>query len=225
MAQEIMIIGSSGSGKSTSGRNLNPKSTFWINVLKKPLPFKGWKTNYTEYNPEKKTGNMFSSDDANRIAKAIKHVSQDKPEIKVIVIDDFQAVMSNEYGRRVQESGFKKFQDIFQQITTVINTVKEAREDLTVVFLTHSEVDTDAAGNKVVKAKTVGKAIDTYITLESLFTVVLYTVVKKKGLTNEYLFSTQSDGTNTAKSPMGMFAPEIPNDLVEVIKTIEDYYS
>lgn len=225
MATEIMIIGPSGSGKSTSMRNLDPKSTFVINVLGKNLPFKGAGKSYSAMSKENPDGNVANTSDFKKIVAAIEYVSKNRPEIKTIVIDDLQHAMSLEYTRRVKEAGFTKFQDILAGMSSIINAVKEARSDLNVFFMMHSETDYDANGNKITKAKTIGKAIDQYLTLESLFTIVLYTGTRKSEKGTEYFFTTQTDGTNTAKSPIDMFPYEIPNDLQLIIEKIDEYYN
>lgn len=99
------------------------------------------------------------------------------------------------------------------------------REDLYVVYINHDEESTDSMGDRKLRAKTAGKLIDNVVTLEGLFTHVLFTKVKKGKDGMEYFFTTQTDGANTAKSPKGTFeSVEIPNDLNFVIKTIEEYY-
>lgn len=225
MATEIMVIGPSGSGKSTSMRNLDPKSTFVINVLGKNLPFKGAGKAYTAMTKDNPDGNVANTSDFKKIVAAIEYVSAKRPEVKTIVIDDLQHAMSLEYTRRIKESGFAKFQDILAGMSAIINAVKDARPDLNVFFMMHSETDYDANGNKITKAKTIGKAIDQYLTLESLFTIVLYTGTRRTDKGVDYFFTTQTDGTNTAKSPIDMFDHEIPNDLQYVIEKIDEYYN
>jgi hypothetical protein len=224
MAQELLIIGASGTGKSTSMENLNPEETFIINVAKKPLPFKGWKSKYTTVSKENPKGNYLISDDVNVIIKTLKYIDSDRPEIKNIVIDDYQYVMANEYMRRANENGFKKFTEIAQSAWLLVETAKSMREDVTIAFVNHPEEFLDANGNKQVKAKTLGKMIDNVITLEGMFSIVLYTDVKKTDKGMDYGFLTQTDGTNTGKSPRGMFEEEkVPNDLNYVIEKIHEY--
>lgn len=227
MASGVLIVGPSGSGKSTSIRNLDPKETFIINVLNKDLPFKGWSKNYSEFNKENPKGNILFSNNFTTIANAIKYINESRPEIKNIVIDDFQSTMGLEYARRVKEAGFGKFQDILSGVSAIINAVKDAsRKDLIVYLMSHPETEVDANGNKITKAKTVGKGVDQYITIEGMFTIVLYTASRKKDKEVDYFFTTQTDGSNTAKSPMEMFSTyEIPNDLNIVRKAIIEYYS
>jgi len=218
MAREVLIVGGSGTGKSTSMSQLDPKSTFIINVAKKSLPFKGWKSKYNKDN-----NNFYESDNPTQIIAALKKIDT-MTHIKTIIIDDFQYTMANEYMRRANETGFKKFTDIAQNAWNVIDTVKSLRDDLIVAFTMHSEIDYDAHGNKRVKAKTIGKMMDNVVTLEGLFTIVLYTEVSKTDNGMEYHFVTENDGVNTAKAPHGMFEEsKIPNNLINVINKIKEY--
>jgi len=225
MAQEILIIGESGSGKSTSLENLDPKSTFIINVAKKPMPFRGWKTNYTKLSKENTNGNYIESDNHTTIVQTMKHIKDNMSHIKTVVVDDFQYLMANEYMRRANERGFDKFTDIGLHAWEVANAGKNLREDMTFVMIGHAEQSMDLQGNRRLKFKTVGKLVDNVITMEGMFTVVLFTNVgiDPEGNTS-YTFITQSDGTTTAKSPKGMFEElNIPNDIKEVINKVNEY--
>ena len=227
MAQEILIIGESGTGKTTSFRTLNPEETFIINVAKKPLPFKGWKSKYTAITKENPTGNYFASDQASAIVRTMKHVNDNMPHIKNLIVDDFQYLMANEYMRRANERGFDKFTDIGKQAWEVAHSGKSLRDDVTFIMVGHAEETTDLKGNRKLKFKTIGKLVDNVITMEGLFTVVLYTDVNVNGQHEvEYRFQTnQIDGGNTCKSPLGMFdAHYIPNDMGSVIETVSEYY-
>lgn len=218
MAREVLVVGTSGTGKSTSMKTLNPKHTFIINVARKPLPFRGWKS---KYNGDAK--NFFQSDNTAQILAALKKINEMK-DIHTVIIDDYQYTMANEYMRRANETGFKKFTDIAQGAWNIIDYVKSMRDDLTVVFMMHSEIDYDANGNKRVKAKTIGKMMDNVVTLEGLFSIVLFTKVVKGENGMEYTFTTQTDGVDTAKSPEDMFSTSsIPNDLNLVINKIKEY--
>ena len=225
MANSILIIADSGTGKSTSIRHLDPDETFIINIANKPLPFKGWKSNYTAINKENPKGNLASSSSAAGIMKAITHVDQKMPKIKTLVIDDWQYMSSFEYFDRANEKGYDKFTQIAANLATVAKMPKDLRDDLTVIFLTHSEDSTDVNGNRKIKAKTIGKMIDNTLTLEGLFSIVLFGKVNKNDDGElEYGFETQNNGENTCKSPMGMFEDKfIPNDLQFVKDCIEKY--
>lgn len=214
MATTILIIGESGSGKSTAIRTLNPKETILINVLDKPLPFKAarkaYKANVTE------NCNMLITDKWNRIITAIDKISLKYPDIKTIIIDDFQYIMANEFMNRANEDGWGKFTEIAQHAWKVIRTASMARSDLTVFFLSHSEQDQ----NGRIKCKTIGRMLDEKICLEGMFTIVLYSKV----IDEKYVFQTQNDGNTVAKSPMGMFENKyISNDLQSVLNAVSGY--
>ena len=224
MAQSVLIIADSGTGKSTSIRNLDPKETFIINIANKPLPFKGWKKNYTNISKENPKGNMTSASSASGIVKAMQHVNDKMPQVKTLVIDDWQYMSSFEYFDRASEKGYDKFTQIAANLAQVAKMPKDMREDLTIFFLTHSEESTDVNGHRRVKAKTIGKMIDNALTLEGLFSIVLFGRVKKMEDSLEYGFDTQNNGENTCKSPMGMFEESfIPNDLQFVKNCITNY--
>jgi hypothetical protein len=225
MSQEILIIGESGSGKSASLENLNPKTTFLFNVVRKPMPFRGWKTKWQALSKENPQGNYMATDNPKTICATMKHINENMPHITTIIIDDFQYIMANEFMRRAHEKGFEKFTDIGLHAWEIITLGKSLREDLTFVVLGHAEVSTDLAGGRRLKFKTIGKLVDDKINVEGLFTVVLFTHVgPDENNKIEYLFKTQTDGSTTGKSPKGMFESEkIPNDLEYVIKTVTEY--
>lgn len=224
MGQGVLVIGPSGSGKSTSLEHLEPKETFIINVKNKPLPFRGWKVNYLPFTKDNPNGNYIGTDDASTMLKIMQHVSDKMPHIKHLIVEDFQYMAANEFMRRSAETGFQKFNIIGKNIYDVADIHNKLREDLTVIYLNHDDESTDAMGDRKIKAKTIGKVVDNVITLEGLFTVVLFTKVKKGKEGMEYYFITQTDGATTAKSPRGMFETlEIPNDLNFVINKMNEY--
>jgi len=225
MAQSVLIIADSGSGKSTSIRNLKPEETFIINIANKPLPFKGWKSKYTLISKEQPKGNMTATSSSAGILKAMKHVNDNMPHVKNLVIDDWQYMSSFEYFDRANEKGYDKFTQIASNLAQVAKFPKDLREDLHVFFLTHSEDSTDINGHRKVKAKTIGKMIDNALTLEGLFSIVLFgRVIKEEDGNLKYVFETQNNGENTCKSPMGMFDDNhIPNDLQHVRDCILEY--
>ncbi len=200
MGIPVLIMGPSGSGKSTSMRNFKSGELGIINVSRKPLPFR------TDLKP-------FCSDNYAQIDAVIR-----KAKTKSIVIDDCQYLMANEFMRNAKITGYQKFTDIALNFWTLIQVVvNELPDDSIVYFMAHTELD--ANGNE--KMKTIGKMLDEKITLEGLFTVVLKTFVKD----GKYGFTTQSNGSDTVKSPIGMFPPEIDNDLKMVDTTIREYWN
>ena len=225
MAQSVLVIADSGTGKSTSIRDLKPDETFIINIANKPLPFKGWKSNYKVANKANPSGNLISTSSAAGIIKALIHVNEKLPHIKTLVVDDWQYMSSFEYFDRANEKGYDKFTQIAANLAQVAKMPKDLRDDLTVFFLTHSEDSTDINGNRKIKAKTIGKMIDNTLTLEGLFSIVLFGKVNKNddGVL-EYGFETQNNGENTCKSPQGMFEDFfIPNNLQYVKDCIKKY--
>ena len=225
MAQSILVIAESGTGKSTSIESLDPKETFIINVANKPLPFKGWKKKYTLWSKENPLGNMYDKASVGNIEACIKYVNDKRPEIKNLIIDDFQYMSSFEFFDRCDEKGYEKFTQIGAGLARIARMPKDMRDDLLVFFLTHAEEASDLEGKKRYKAKTIGRMVDEKLTLEGLFSVVLFGKVKKDKEGNiRYVFETQNNGENTCKSPKGMFPTfEIVNDLGYVRKSILDY--
>ena len=213
MATPIMIVGESGTGKSTSMRNLSTESTAIIQVINKRLPFKNNFQRRTAENPQ---GTLMVSDNAAMISKAV--IGFAKYGFENIIIDDFQYLMANEFMKRSEEKGFQKFNDIAKNAWSVIRAAQSVPENACIYFITHSQVD-DAG---ITKAKTVGKLLDDKITLEGLFTMVLGSYRDNDG---NYRFHTQNNGSNTVKSPMCMFDSEsIDNDLQQITLKINEYY-
>lgn len=225
MAQGILIIAESGAGKSTSIENLDPKETFIVNVANKPLPFKGWKKKYTIWSKDNPTGNMYDKATPENIEACLKYVNEKRTEIKTIVVDDFQYMSSFEFFDKANEKGYEKFTQIGAHLARIARMPKDLREDLTIFFLTHAEEATDLEGKRKFKAKTIGKMVDEKLTLEGLFSIVLFGKAKKnKDGEIRYIFETQTTGENTCKSPRGMFDTfEIPNDLNFVKEAIIQY--
>lgn len=225
MAQGVLIIAESGAGKSTSIETLDPKETFIINVANKPLPFKGWKKKYTLWSKDNPTGNMYDKATPENIEACIKYVNEKRPEVKNVVIDDFQYMSSFEFFDKAAEKGYEKFTQIGAHLARIARMPKDLREDLIIFFLTHAEEATDIEGKRKFKAKTIGRMVDEKLTLEGLFSIVLFGKAKRnKDGDIRYVFETQTNGENTCKSPKGMFSTfEIPNDLRLIVESIKDY--
>lgn len=210
MSTATLILGNSGSGKSTSLRNLDPAKTLLIQCIRKPLPFKsaGWKIRAKPGDG----GNIFQTDSPVDIEKAMR-----RSEHEVVVIDDYQAVMVNELMARSSEKGYDKFTDIGKGAWNVFNAAGSLAEHRRVYILAHTQTDDFGA----VRMKTVGRMIDQTLVPEGYFTVVLRTEV----INGQYLFSTQTNGQDCCKSPIGMFADRhIENDLAKVDEAICAFY-
>ena len=217
MAKNVLIIGGSGSGKSRSIKGLDSKETAIINVNGKDLPFKGWKSKYVVIS--KDGGNLFncknSPDDYDDVINVVRHIDKNRPDIKIIVIDDFQYLMVNEFMRRSKEKGYEKFSEIGEHPWKLIWDCQLCRQDLIIYFLAHSEVS--ESGN--VKIKTIGKMLDEKVCIEGMFTICLGTKVED----GKYYFETQSTGQTPLKSPEGMLPLRMENDLNQVTKLIRKY--
>lgn len=211
MSTATLIIGNSGTGKSTSMRNLDPQQTLLIQVIRKPLPFRSKEWKYFDRD-KCKTGNVFVTDKWADILAIAR-----KTQRKVIVIDDFQYMLANEFMRRTDERGFDKFTEIGRHAWEVIAAMSALPEDVRVYILSHSDERDDGS----VKMKTIGKLLDEKIAPEGMFTIVLRTVVDG----DKYQFSTRNSGHDVVKSPMGLFdEARIDNDLAAVDAAICDYY-
>ncbi|HWI46648.1 MAG TPA: ATP-binding protein [Rummeliibacillus sp.] len=211
MSKSILIIGESGSGKSTSIRTLDPTSTYIINVIGKDLPFKGASKLYKQ----QEGGNLYKTDNPNRILHCLRGVSEHREDIKTIIIDDFQYVMSNEYMERIHEKTWSKFDDIASGAFSLLEGAKTLRDDIIVIFLSHCEKDDDG----FIRFRSIGKLVNKF-DVEGRFTLVLLAKIQN----GNYYFKTNSDGESTCKSPMGMFEEKlIPNDLQYVIDKIKEF--
>lgn len=225
-AETIAIVGESGTGKSTSLRNLNPEETFIISTTGKPLPFRAWKKKYIPIKIEGKnvSGNYYVSSKWDQILKILQIIDKMMPNIKQVIIDDFQYVLSYEFVDRATEIGYTKFSELAQHAMEILRYSEKMREDCKMIFLTHSENVGDNVNPKFV-IKTVGKLLSEKVTLEGLFTYIFFTKVSEGDSGKmEYKLITNNNGTCVAKTSFGMFEDlEIDNDLEEIIKVIDDY--
>lgn len=213
MAKVICIAGESGSGKTTSMRNLDPATTYYIDADKKGLSWKGWRN---QYNTEKK--NYLKCDDVNIVRNYIKSVAEKCQKIKVIVVDTINGLMVADEMRRSKEKGYDKWVDLATCVWDLIVNCYDYRDDLTIVFTAHTQTETDESGYRFTRIQTSGKKLNK-IVLESKFTTVLLA----KCVDGKYLFETQANNS-TAKSPMGAFDDfEIENDIVKVIDALKDF--
>ena len=203
MAQKVLIMGESGTGKSTSLRNCDPATTAVINPVGKPLPFK----NHFEM--------LNNETDARKIVKYMKE--QCAAGKKLLVVDDFQYILAVPYMNRIKETGWDKYNDFGANYFEIIDCCKDLPDDVVVVYMTHLET----LDNGLTTVKLIGKLLREKITIEGLFTVVLRTGVNEA----KYYFYTQNSGKDTVKSPLGMFtAYAIDNDLNYVVDKIRNYY-
>lgn len=235
MATAICVAGQSGTGKSTSiGRvnadmiGLDPKETVLINVMGKPLPFKGSNKMYGGLISE--GGNYLATTDTETIIAVMQHISANRPEIKNIVLDDTQYIMSDEYMSKALSKGYEKFAVMAKHIYDVFNVGRSLRDDMNFIVLTHDDYDEKTQSYKI---KTLGKMVDNTVNLAGLFTILLFTSVEhdRKTGTTKYEFITNKvqdilGNEIPAKSPFEMFDDiRIPNDLGLVIKKAHEYFN
>lgn len=213
MAKVICIAGESGSGKTTSMRNLDPKTTYYIDADKKGLSWKGWRQQYNDQNK-----NYYRCDDANVVRNYIRKLAKDCPRIKTIVVDTINGLMIADEMRRSKEKGYDKWVDLAACVWDLVCECYDYRDDLTIIFTAHTQTDHDENGYMFTRIKTSGKKLDK-IVLESKFTTVLLA----KCVDGKYLFETQAKNS-TAKSPLGAFESfEIDNDIAAVITALEEF--
>lgn len=212
MSITTFIMGRSGTGKSTSLRNLSAVDTLLIQPVAKPLPFRSSDWKPLAKTDDGVTGNIIRTDNAARICEVIQKTARG-----IIVIDDFQYVMANEFMRRTAETGFQKFTDIGRNAWDILTVANNLPDGKRVYVLSHS--DTSESGET--KVKSIGRLLDEKICMEGMVTICLKTMVRD----GQYLFATKNNGSDTVKSPMGLFESDaIDNDLAAVDAAICGYY-
>lgn len=210
MSYACLVLGESGTGKTCSLRNLDPKKTLLIQPVRKPLPFRsaGWK----EIKAKGDGNNILVSADPQQIIKCM-HASP----FDIVVVDDWQYILCSLFMAARNVKGYDKFTDIGGAGFDVAKAASELGENKRVYVLAHTT--NDEFGNT--RIKTLGRLLDDKIVVEGMFTTVLRTHVEN----GRYLFSTQNSGSDTVKSPMGMFSEQyIENDLAAIDRVICDYY-
>jgi ABC-type dipeptide/oligopeptide/nickel transport system ATPase component len=219
----VFLVGKSGMGKSTSLRNLNPDETVIINTDKKALPFKQFNL---KYNEEKR--NYRKTSDVTIVAATLKKVNE-LSNVKTIIIDTWSRIMTDAIMSQKfrSEKGFEKWGKFAASQYDLINFINDSmREDIIVYLLAHPETHYDESGFATERIGVQGKMLERFVP-ESFSTIVLYSeVIKTPGQPNRHIFRTISSGSDTCKTPLEMFEEEaIDNDLVDVNKTIREYYS
>ena len=215
MARVIGIMGESGSGKTTSMRNLDPKTTFYIDCDKKGLSWKGWRNQYNE-----KAKNYFRTNMVGTVATLLDKINkQDNiKHIKVVVIDTLNGLMVADEMRRSKEKGFDKWVDLAQCIWDLVDNSLEMRENLTIIFVCHSQTQKEDDGYTFTRIKTSGKKLDK-LSIESKLTTVLHAVCEG----GEYKFWVHANNS-TAKTPLGAFEEDqVENDIVKVLEVLKEY--
>lgn len=210
MSKAIMIIGASGSGKTTSLEKLDPKQTFYIDADGKGLSWKGWRQ---QYNKENK--NYYRCDAPEQIFSLMQQIDEKQKQIKFLVIDTLNGCMVADEMRRSKEKTYDKWMDLAQSVYGIVDYANKMREDLTVILVGHTQTSEDGFTCMLTNGRKLNK-----ICLESKMTTVLLSRINENG---EYVFETRAKNS-TAKTPRGAFdADEIPNDITIVIDALKDF--
>lgn len=226
MANCIIVLGKTGTGKSTSIKGLNPKETVVINTLRKRLPFRGSSAIYS-----KEQKNLFCLENYQDIVRYLQKIDENATYVKNVVLDDSIFVMRKEFFARAKDSGYGKFTELAAHYQQIISTCETLREDLNVFFILHSEEVTSDGSIVGYKVATVGKMLDSQYNPIEVVPMVLYSAIRydNKGVA-EYGFYTHACKEGNveipAKTPDGMFEDDfITNDLGLVVKAMNDYYN
>ena len=210
MAKMILVMGEPASGKTVSLRNIPKNELYYIDCDKKGLNYKGWKNDFNEENK-----NYFKTNDGELIAKCMQGISEKREDIHYIVIDTINSIMIADEMRRSKDKNFDKWIDLASCIFNLVNIVPDLRDDITVIFIGHTQTDDEGFTRLLTNGKKLNK-----IGLEKYFDTVLIA----KNNDGKYVFETKSPNS-TARSPMGSYDDEqyIDNDLYEVIKVLKEY--
>ena len=229
MANKILVTGYSGTGKTYSLSTLDPKETFIICPDEKAPPFRGWRKNYLDKNPnsgifDPSTCNFLKTTSWKKIQSAMNYISSKRPDIKTIVLDTITYAMIGEFMEKAKVKGYDKFTEMGDNVYKTLKAIDGLREDLTVVVMAHTEVKSFNGVDRTVFGVPKGKLVQDVVKPEGMFYVILETIVQEKNNQVEYGFMTQNNTANMAKSPEGMFAGQvIPNDMKAVLEDIRKY--
>ena len=210
MSKAIMILGTSGSGKTTSLEKLDPKQTFYIDADGKGMSWKGWRNQYNKTNK-----NYFQCDDPNQIFSLMQQIDHKQTQIKYLVVDTLNGCMVADEMRRAKEKTYDKWMDLAQSVYNIVDYANKMRDDLTVILIGHTQTSDDGFTCMLTNGRKLNK-----ICLESKMTTVLLSKINENG---EYVFETRAKNS-TAKTPRGAFdTDEIPNDITIVLEALKDF--
>ena len=231
---KVLILAKSGFGKSTSIgeipelglKGLDPKTTYLISCVNKPLPFRGANKKFVVTTPNNPTGgNRVITNDAEVVAKIINMLA--KSPYKNIVLDDMNYMAQDYYMKNALKGGWDTPKKIGYNTGLVFDAINAVPEDKNIICLAHYEEYKDKNGDSIsYRYKSTGNMVDQYITPEGKFEIVLYgkSSFDEKEKKSIREFVTNDDGVYPAKSPIGMFDLYIPNDLGLVVDKRAEYY-
>jgi hypothetical protein len=227
MSSLVGLCGLSNSGKSTSLRYLDPSETFIISCTSKQLQIPGFRKKYPKAIVEDKKliGNWLISNNYSTITKILNAISKTRPEIKVIVLDDTNYLLSNETFQNALVKGYEKFSVLAKNYYDLIQTCQTLRDDITVVFISHIEnVGTDI--DPEYRMWTTGKMLTQAINLDGLFSYTIYSerYIDDQDDEVKYRFRTRTNGNDTCRSVEGCFEEKyIEPNIKLVIDTINKF--
>lgn len=227
MSNVICLAGFSNSGKSTSIKYLDHNSNFIVSCTNKQLQIPGFRKKYPKVaiKDKKLLGNWYISNDYENIRKIMKNVSLSRPEIKTIVVDDANYLLSNETFVKALDKGYEKFSVMAKNYYDLIQFCQTLREDITVIFITHLE-NYGTEIDPLYRMWTTGKMLTTQVNLDGLFSYIIYSEKIVDDATNEvkYQFKTRTDGNDTCRSVQGCFKDKyIEPNLRLVVDTITKF--
>ncbi len=224
MSNLVTLAGFSNSGKSTSLKYLNPSETFIISCTNKQLQIPGFRKKYpkVEIKDGKLVGNWYVNSNYTQIEKILDLISIKRDDIKVVVIDDANYLLSNETFANVSVKGYEKFSVMAKNYYDLIQHCQNLRDDLTVVFVTHIEnFGTDM--DPEYRMWTTGKMLTSQINLDGLFSYIIYSERYIDDVDGDvhYRFKTRTDGNDTCRSVEGCFTDKyIEPNMKLVLDTI-----
>ena len=224
MAELVLVLGNSGTGKTYSTKTLPIEKTLFIKTTKKEI---GYRHNYIPIKSSDKTGNLFVSSNVKDIITVLEHSTKNR-DFEYYVFDDIQYLMSFEFFKRIKETRYyNKYVDIGKNTYDLYNFIIDKIPDDKIAFVMSHMDETIVEGRKYSKIMTIGDAVDNKLRIQGLANVILYTGVSRDLINKkvDYFFETQNSGYNDCKSPEGMFDELlIPNDLNYVAQKIKEYY-
>lgn len=217
MSQIIAVMGESGSGKTTSMEKLPPEETFYIDADGKGLAWVGWQKQY------ERGKNYTKMSQKEKVLAQIQNIDKTHTQFKYLVIDTINGIMVDDEMSRIKEKGYDKWQDLASGVYDIIKYALNARDDLTVIFVAHSQTERDEdSGYLFTRIKTNGRKLNK-IVLESKFP----NVVLAKTVDGEHVFEVHANNS-TAKTLKGAFpqtTTTIGNDITKVINAISGNYN